>query len=1083
MAIGTLVRSLENNLGIGKVIGIENHKATVEYFCSVGQRMTDISPLASLRHVKLQRQTKCYIHIPSDNIWYTGRIYAMDEETGHYQIDLPDSKTIMAPEAKIYVRCNLPIDNPMDILAMKGHETPYFHNCRSRFVKSLIKQRSISQGMSGLLSANIAFYPHQVEVIRRILEDPIQRYLLASEVGLGKTIEAGVILRQFLLDEPTKKALIITPTHLVSQWRLELQEKFYLSQFANRVELGAIADWKKLTTQSEEVDFLIIDEAHHLAEMATSADKIQRECFEACKIWAHRCQGLLLLSGTPVFDNLERLLVMLHLLDPSSYNLKDSSGLTEKLQQQQNLSAIVSGFQQDAPAEVLQAKIIQLQELLTEDTYLQELIAKYLGDESPESIKPICQHLRETYRLHRRILRNRHSSVEDVMFARQATPKLEYDLDERSYDLHELLEQWRHSANNEGYTEVFGLFVQASGTWLGIFKQVLESRLKGVAVAGLNQEFSATEIKALVKTPQFSGEMEILQKLLDIVNTPSEDGDRLELLKILLLYHLADLLNLQSLKRNLAQLQTNIALRIERPFSEDKFPKLVIFSAFTQTAREIVKYLGTALSANSVVSHCVGDTRETLESNLNKFKSDPLCFLLVCDRSGEDGANFQFADGIIHFDLPFSPYRLEQRLGRFHRIGGKPEINSWLLVGNDLSDSYQGAWYELLAQGFDIFNNSIASLKFYSEQKTLQAKKVLLKSGGEGILGLLEAIKTEIPEEKLKNHRQDSLEGIDFLGEDAKAFFERLDTYDSKHQVMEKATEGWLCDALRFARVNEVNLGEVRSYQRNPKTLMSVDDLKTYFGAFLQEKGIYNRRLCNQYSGVNLYRLGNELIDTTASYIDWDDRGRAFAVWRHEESWSNPDWLGFRLDYLIETDVSKVKKIIQQLSLNFTNDKLLRRRGDVFFPPMLKTIYLNLELQIVEDEELIKILQRPYSRSQDYNLAKERAPIINHFIAESNWESLCHQAQETAENLLRESSTFVALCEASTAQAKQKLEINLHQLKLRLKSNNQKELFREVQLENAITKGLLEGIQHPRLVPNSVGFMIVSGRSPLEFES
>ena len=544
---------------------------------------------------------------------------------------------------------------------------------------------------------------------------------------------------------------------------------------------------------------------------------------------------------------------------------------------------------------------------------------------------------------------------------------------------------------------------------------------------------------------------------------------------------MAELLKLQSFKRNLTQLQEKTYLRIQRPLPEDKFPKIIIFTNFTQSCTAIVKHLSATFGENAVASHSLADSLETIETNLNRFKTNSQCFLLVCDSSGEQGANFQFADGVIHFDLPFSPNRLEQRLGRLDRIGGKPEFTSWLLVGNDLPDSYQAAWFELFAQGFDIFNNSIASLQSYGEQKTQELEKIFLQSGAKGILENIEQVKAAIKQEKLKLNEEDILDEIDVQAETAKVYFEKLDEHDSKHQTIEKATEGWLCNALKFSRTNEVNVPDIRTYQRTPKTLMSVDDLKTYFGSCLQQKGVYNRRVSNQYSGVNLYRLGNPLIDTTAAYADWDDRGRAFALWRHEETWDNTEggeWLGFRLDYLIETDLSKVQQMIEQLSLNFSNHKLLRRRGDVFFPPLLKTIFLNINLELVEDEQLISILRRSYSRSHDYNLAKERAAIMDLYIQSTPWEDLCRQAQETAEKLLSESSDFKNICQLSAENARKKLEQNLNQLKQRLKNNYQKELFKEVQLENAITEGLLEGIQKPRFVPDAVGFIIVSGRPP-----
>ncbi|MEH2356526.1 hypothetical protein [Nostoc sp.] len=97
-----------------------------------------------------------------------------------------------------------------------------------------------------------------------------------------------------------------------------------------------------------------------------------------------------------------------------------------------------------------------------------------------EIVRAIRIHISDTYRLHRRMLRNRRASVEDVIFDRNITLKTEYDLDERSPDIHELIEEWRDVApDDKQYHHIFLLFFRASGTWLGIFKQVIQARLSG----------------------------------------------------------------------------------------------------------------------------------------------------------------------------------------------------------------------------------------------------------------------------------------------------------------------------------------------------------------------------------------------------------------------------------------------------------------------------------------------------------------------------------------------------------------------------------------------------------------------------
>ncbi len=88
------------------------------------------------------------------------------------------------------------------------------------------------------------------------------------------------------------------------------------------------------------------------------------------------------------------------------------------------------------------------------------------------------------------------------------------------------------------------LLFRASGAWLGVLEQVVEVRLKGISHPDLNPDFSAEEIKLLTDTPKFGEETEILEALLEIVQEASEEGDRLQLLKMVLLYKLSTQLKL-----------------------------------------------------------------------------------------------------------------------------------------------------------------------------------------------------------------------------------------------------------------------------------------------------------------------------------------------------------------------------------------------------------------------------------------------------------------------------------------------------------------------------------------------------------
>ncbi len=1099
-------KSPNNDLGIGKVTELSYSTATVEYFCSIGQRLEKTLPLTSLYRVQLPPQTRCYIQPESPDTWIIGRIFDWDEEKGQYRIDLPDKKIALVAEQEIYVRCNLPIDESIETLAMKGQETPYFHDRRLAFVQCLIQQRAVSRGMTGLISANIDLYPHQVEVVRRVLEDPIQRYLLADEVGLGKTIEAGAILRQYLLDEPQGRAVVLVPQYLREQWLQELEHKFYLSDLDNRVQVLAVEDVDRVSPNAD-LGFLILDEAHHIAAMATSSDSIQRRRFQTCKHLAHKSDRLLLLSATPVLNHEQDFLAMLHLLDPITYQLDDLEGFRARVKNRQQIGRVLLSFKEKANPFVLKTNLNQLRNLFAEDKYLLNLVEELQNClVSPETlpadrdriVRSIRTHISDTYRLHRRMLRNRRAAVEDVIFDRNVTPKLEYDLDERSPQIHELIDEWRTVAPNEQqYQHIFLLLFRAAGTWLGILQQVVEVRLNSISHASIIQEFGIDSARILTETPKFSGEAEILQSLLQITQEPSEEGDRIELLKIVLLSHLSECLKLQSYRSNLDRLLEQVQQRIRRPIPGDTLPKVIIFTSFIQTGAEIVRCLSGTFGSGTVASHQLGMKRSDVEKNLDGFKKDPNCFILVCDASGEEGRNFQFVNWMINFDLPWSPNRLEQRIGRIDRIGRPLNVQFTVFAGSDLEDSPHSAWYEFLKDGFGIFHQSIASLQFYVDEKLPELETGLFQSGASGLLEKLDSIREGIAEEQVKISEQNALDEIDAQDENATEYFQALDDCDARHQEIQRATEDWICQALQFKAIDDMNLAKVQHYKHTARTLIPIHDLRTHFADCGKLSGTYNRRISTQHPGVNLYRIGEGFVEALASYIHWDDRGQSFAMWRCDRSWDageGMEWFGFRFNYVVEADLELAQQVLTDFELDRSRFVSVKRRADALFPPIVETIFIDTRyepMSIVEDEAVLKILQGSYKGKsshpcRDYNLAKSRLSVLNEFVDESKWRDLCSQARETSEILLRDRTFFISLCEQRARIAHQKLGNRLDQLRLRLNRMAESEqtshslLTEELNIETALSQAMLEGIRYPRTKLDSVGFIVVSGRPPVE---
>lgn len=296
---------------------------------------------------------------------------------------------------------------------------------------------------------------------------------------------------------------------------------------------------------------------------------------------------------------------------------------------------------------------------------------------------------------------------------------------------------------------------------------------------------------------------------------------------------------------------------------------------------------------------------------------------------------------------------------------------------------------------------------------------------------------------------------------------------------------------MRFKPITNPNLSALTRYKPTENTLIPANDLSSNFAGVLEEFGTFNRRVANQQSGVKLYRIGEKFVEALSSYIHWDDRGQAFAMWRVAETWDSgegEEWYGFRFNYVLETNLTNSTG-------NTTKDKTLQRRVDGLFAPIVESVFIDARYEpmcAVEDETLLNILQRPYKgkggKCRDYNLAKSRLSILDNFIDSSNWQEFCYQARRTSLDLLSQRPEFIALCENSAIRAEQKLGKRLDQLRLRLNRLTNQErisntvLEQELNNETALSQVIIEGIRHPTIRLDSVGFIIVSGRPPAKSE-
>lgn len=181
---------------IGKVTALNKGRSTVRLTFSLSSSDEREYDRSQLERAYLSPHTRVYVSngALTDDMesLLIGRVinYSVSQERPlEYLVRFPNQNDHWIAEADLEVRCMLPKLDPTDVLASGGIESQFLHDRRLAVLRALAGARAVGRGLTGLISSSVVLVPHQIDVVRRVLEDPVQRYLLADEVGMGKTID------------------------------------------------------------------------------------------------------------------------------------------------------------------------------------------------------------------------------------------------------------------------------------------------------------------------------------------------------------------------------------------------------------------------------------------------------------------------------------------------------------------------------------------------------------------------------------------------------------------------------------------------------------------------------------------------------------------------------------------------------------------------------------------------------------------------------------------------------------------------------------------------------------------------------
>ena len=795
--------------------------------------------------------------------WIVGRVDSPRDTRGDaYFVHLPNGSTKVVLTSELRVRWSVPLADSLGLLKAGTVETRFFHLCRAPFLRSVLWQRSTSLGFGGILSAAVEIHDHQVGAARRVLADPIPRYLLADEVGLGKTIEAGMVLRQLLLDTGGE-AIVIVPDQIVGQWKRELAAKFRVDYLPGFVEVVGHSAMSSLPTEPRMLT--IVDEAHRLTERVNYGGYGDRDRqYEALRAIAHSSTALLLLSATPVRSNEDAFLGLLHLLDPVNYPLTDLDGFRRRVEMRDDLAQAMSAISTETPLRYLDEPLTQISRLLADDPDAGDLVAEArrhiaarAEDEARRTVSKLRIYLSETYRLHRRMVRNRRSTAVKKGFPARgrelAHPWLIPDPDERRQDLFGAFDDLR-----------LGLEQEEMAT-AGSILQIVLGRILAPMTA------LEDLARALRSQPGHDLSAEELTAVNELARTDPGREFASELEQVLAMATASD------------RLSAAASWARRRAASR----KCAIACTFPRTARLTAELLTRELGAHRVTALLEDQGEDERFRLATEFEQGTELKVVVLDRSAEEGANLQFVEDVLHLNVPVFTTHLEQRLGRFDRWSEleDPVRSATFREAFPLGHEHIDAWTMTLNDVFGVFTSSTSTLQYVLADLECDFFRTAVSENLAGARKLMMAQTEMLAKEERRIAGQDLLDSIEDRTDD-EDLGKRIDQIDRTQQVIAKVVDGYLGDMLQFS----VHRGEDETrdgragdrwtrygVSKSRPPLLTEETIRRSIGMRVFDQRYTADRMA-AVAGLGFLRWGEPLVNAFAGVAQADDRGKAFAV-------------------------------------------------------------------------------------------------------------------------------------------------------------------------------------------------------------
>jgi SNF2 family DNA or RNA helicase len=702
---------------------------------------------------------------------------------------------------------------------------------------------------------------HQVAVVHKVISNYPHRFLLCDEVGLGKTIEAGMVLKELRARGGAQRVLAIVPPSIVRQWQFEMKSKFneafsvlntrtvrHLEDdgysgnpFAYRESVlcssGWIANpkWAELCV-AVDWDLIIMDEAHHARRHrsgeTTRLYRLIRDLAEP-RYFARR--AMLFLTATPMQLDTHELYSLVELIDPALFpseehferHRREAPGLSR-------LAELLSkhGFPlpDEDPDETVR-KVAKWLEL-DENTARQRLMA------GSEERRALVVEMAHRHLLSEVMIRNRKAVIGGFMPRAASRWSVELTVEEQTalQAVEEYVEfgfKLAEGAHNSTLGFVMVTFQKLMASSMAAIKESLSKRREKVKRAELGSSDSDAELEERL------GYDDNASEVVGAAGGGHLDESTAELALLDRAIAFLDHVTIDSKARVLIE-------ELSKLFDDDLGTRVLLFTQFRETQRFLAEQLaGEGWGVN--VFHGQMSPQEK-DNSVERFRNGAGPQVLISTEAGGEGRNFQFCHILVNYDLPWNPMRVEQRIGRVDRFGQKHAVSIFNLW---VKDTIEERVLDVLENRIRVFEETVGGL--------------------DPILGDTESDITRI---------------LRIAGQKQEEAFKEFGRQMEERVRRARAAESQLGDFIMDTKSYRKEIAERIAGQPSP---IDNDDLERFIGQLLADARTYIRRRGDIYE----LTFNGEILESERKYLAGRQNLRAVFRADHRPDSEDVEFMAF----------------------------------------------------------------------------------------------------------------------------------------------------------------------------------------------